>query len=386
MKNLKKAMNSRYILMAIFLAILILPAVGQKCDLMEAYKKEKLFLEPMVVITPDSVPEPHYLLSPFSIADDFKGNIFVSDYKDNNIKVFDYSGKLVRVIGRKGAGPGDLNFPFHLSLAGEKLVVWDLRNRRLCLFSKEGAFIKSEKCISNEFPEKIRGLSSGEIIIELEKIDFEKEKPQICSIKKYSNQLELESELYSHPVWKNKYAKLKNYMTNIIQPFSPLVSWDISTSGKLIVGFSQDYTIEIHDLIAKKTSKFTHSYQPLKVTEEDKEFFFKGMTYSMAGKTIQGAPKEVIELTDFPGFKPAFSTIIVDSQDNILVFPTTPLNQEQTVFDVFDKNGKFVVQVKLLPKVSPTLLFPGKDGTFWSIKNDEDDEPTINRFQVVDKL
>ena len=55
------------------------------------------------------------------VADD-AGTMYVLDEQASDVKVFDASGKYLRTIGRKGQGPGELEFPMTLSLnraAGE---------------------------------------------------------------------------------------------------------------------------------------------------------------------------------------------------------------------------------------------------------------------------
>ena len=44
------------------------------------------------------------------------GLLFVADTYAHDIKVFDANGALVRVIGRRGDGDGEFNFPTHLAL------------------------------------------------------------------------------------------------------------------------------------------------------------------------------------------------------------------------------------------------------------------------------
>ena len=67
--------------------------------------------------------------------------LFVADAPLHRIVVFDLRGKLLSYIGRRGTGPGELNFPTHLA-ADEKgqLFVTDSMNARVQVFSNEGAF------------------------------------------------------------------------------------------------------------------------------------------------------------------------------------------------------------------------------------------------------
>ena len=54
---------------------------------------------------------PGELINPSSIAVDDQQRLYVADEKPTNIKVFDSTGALVRIIGNEGDGPGDAASP-----------------------------------------------------------------------------------------------------------------------------------------------------------------------------------------------------------------------------------------------------------------------------------
>jgi DNA-binding beta-propeller fold protein YncE len=66
------------------------------------------------------------------------GTLFVADTYAHDIKVFDPSGALVRVIGKRGEGAGEFNFPTHLAFAHGELYVTDTLNSRVQVFSPQG--------------------------------------------------------------------------------------------------------------------------------------------------------------------------------------------------------------------------------------------------------
>lgn len=66
------------------------------------------------------------------------GALFVADTYAHDIKVFDANGTLVRLIGRRGGGDGEFNFPTHLAWANGELYVTDTLNSRVQVFSAEG--------------------------------------------------------------------------------------------------------------------------------------------------------------------------------------------------------------------------------------------------------
>ncbi|GAH67513.1 unnamed protein product, partial [marine sediment metagenome] len=77
-----------------------------------------------------------------SIAVDNEGRIYVFDYKEKNVKIFDKSGEFIKTFGRKGQGPGEFNIPFNMIITSQnEIMVKDMR--RLSFFSLEGEFKRS---------------------------------------------------------------------------------------------------------------------------------------------------------------------------------------------------------------------------------------------------
>jgi DNA-binding beta-propeller fold protein YncE len=54
------------------------------------------------------------------------------------VKVFDEHGALVKRIGRRGEGRGELNYPTHVAFSGGELYVTDTMNSRIQVFTPEG--------------------------------------------------------------------------------------------------------------------------------------------------------------------------------------------------------------------------------------------------------
>ena len=70
-----------------------------------------------------------------------RGRIYVADTHAHDIKVFDDDGKLLKVIGQRGEGDGQFNFPTHLAFAADKLYVTDTLNSRIQIFDTDGKMI-----------------------------------------------------------------------------------------------------------------------------------------------------------------------------------------------------------------------------------------------------
>jgi DNA-binding beta-propeller fold protein YncE len=72
------------------------------------------------------------LRRPTGIArDPARGLVFVADTHAHDIKVFDDDGRLIDTVGHRGDGPGEFNYPTHLSFARGRLYVTDNLNARI---------------------------------------------------------------------------------------------------------------------------------------------------------------------------------------------------------------------------------------------------------------
>lgn len=79
------------------------------------------------------------LQRPTGIArDPATGLLYVADTYAHDIKVFGSDGRLEKVIGERGEGPGEFNFPTHIALAHGKLYVTDTMNNRVQVIPLEG--------------------------------------------------------------------------------------------------------------------------------------------------------------------------------------------------------------------------------------------------------
>lgn len=63
--------------------------------------------------------------------------LYVSDTHAHDIKVFDADGRLVRILGVRGEGPSEFNFPTYLTLSEGELYVTDTMNNRIQIIDTE---------------------------------------------------------------------------------------------------------------------------------------------------------------------------------------------------------------------------------------------------------
>jgi hypothetical protein len=390
MKNLKLISIIGILLMALSASTIIGSISSDQKSLADIYRTGKIRLIHELTINDESFPEDIFFESPVEICLDYKNNIYVCDYQADNIKVLDSSGKFKKTIGRQGQGPGEFQMPFHIAIHKDRLVVWELRNMRISVLNPEGEFIKSVQIARDEgWPRKIRALPNGDFVFEKVKTyRRDNEKPQECTIEIHSPDLELKKTLFTQEVWENKYI-VTPVSTNVPQPFTARVYWDVSPEGKIFIGFSEDYIIEMYDNEKGRLSSFSHEYEPVKITEQDKKTYFAGMRSIRSSGSYreekQGAPDYIVKNTKFPKHKPAFQSILVDGEGNILVFGYQKEDSEKARnFDAFDPEGKFISNVQIEGDVTfPSITrITARENCLWFIEQDEEGLFRIVKFRI----
>ena len=97
-------------------------------------------LHEQLIIGDDEEALSEYLFHyPEIVRTDSQGNIYVSDARRADVRVFDASGRYVTTVGKRGEGPGELREVFGMHVDGDdRIIVADRMNRRLTIFTDMG--------------------------------------------------------------------------------------------------------------------------------------------------------------------------------------------------------------------------------------------------------
>lgn len=385
---MKYLRNIIVVILILVMVVLSLASWQAEKTLADLYKTGAIRLIPEVTLDENTLPNDTFLESVVDMAIDPEGNLYVCDYQAHDVKIINSSGKYLKSIGRAGQGPGEFQMPFNLTITKERLLVWELRNRRLSVLTNKGEHLKAVQVqMSDGWPRKLGSLPNGDFLIEKVRTYFgDNEKPQECHIEIFSPDLELKKSMYNTNFWENKYIT-KPQRTNVPIPYSPKVHWDVSQDGKIIIGYSEKFFIEIYDHSGRRVSQFEHKFNPVKVTDKDKERWFADMTTgTSAGGTTQGAPDFIKKNTKFPKFKPAFHNLIVDGEGNILVFCHQKDSADDSrLFSAFDPDGDFIGDVRIQEDPSlPINFFRAcfSRKSVWVLEFTADEIATVRKYKI----
>jgi len=316
---------------------------------------------------------PVRLFQPGRFAVDEKGNIYVSDRSDQQIKVFDAQGNFVRAIGAKGQGPGEFQRIGDLAfLPDGRLLVTDWGNRRTSLFHKNGTFLRSWEWSTARFSVYLTTDSSYTVDVRIFGANPEE----------YVKTFDLaEHELVSFGTFVPAEVEVKrqgNVAFGITVPFAPRSIFAGDTQRHWLYHCLNDkYIIEIYDDRGKLFRKIDRPYQPLPFTSRDKEDFLAAYKDNPNKVFLQMA-KEV----ELPKVKTVASRLVVDDRGNLWVQTNEQKQiegEEATAYDLFDTTGVYITRI--WSGVRPGLFLNGK---MYNLSTDrETGLRTIKRYRVV---
>ncbi len=372
----------------LFLLLLLVPFLlislfhpAQKChsqqkeSLNEIYRGGKIKFKPVIVISQDTLNKdvPTKVLNSLYQG---KDRIFITDSSISNVKMLTKEGKVIKTFGTKGKGPGDLYYPSLVASSKNRLVIWEIGNKRFSFFTLDGMYIKSVKPRLKGFLTDMRCLDDGRFILEVQRVEANAKKKEIKDLhflELYSSDMEYVKTLHCQNTKIFKYINNSN-LPRIPLPFSSRLLWDVLPGNKLVLGYSVKYELKMIDVDTGKVKRITREYTPKEVTEAEKKLYLE-MRLNNENKKYK-LSRHVKRLwmrnIEFPEFKPAFDKIHVDQEGHILVFTLAPLTRKggrsiAKQFEVFDSNGNFLrrVMIESEKEMKFSAFIPVSSNEFW---------------------
>jgi hypothetical protein len=286
------------------------------------------------------------------IAVDEEGKIYVLDSDEAHIKVFHRTGKYVKTIGKKGQGPGEMSFPSSIQITPQReIAVNDSSARKIHFFTLEGNFLRAVSQKNLNFFSDPKLDREGNITASYMSVT----KEVTYYLKKFDQQLKETLPIFSVVVL--KYPELN--------PFYPRCYWEPMGEYHLVWGFADKYELFVIDSEGNTVKKITRDYDPVKITDEEKEKRSEGL--------IEG-----VRLVWDDHHNP-FIYLCVDDLGQI--YTQTYEREIKSGFyyhDVFDRDGKYIAKIPL--KSRPYVI---KSGTLYTIEKDEEGYQSVKRYRIT---
>ena len=290
---------------------------------------------------------------------DDAGTIYVLDQRAAHVKVFDGSGKYLRTIGRKGQGPGELEYPMTLSLnerTGELAV--HLQSRGIVFFKTDGTYLR-HLSLKGMLGGRARLDSRGQIYVLEIIMDNENSRYATKKLAPDGSVLATISE-----------TPTPTGPGNTTKAFIPVAFYSIDREDRFIYGFPESYEIQIYGPTETKVlRKITRVYDPVAVTEEDK------------AERKKDVPPGYTREFEFPKHHPVFSRFFLSDLGHLFVQTYEKADGGRLIHDVFDAEGRFIGRLPLKP--SGVGIQKGK---YYALEEDEEGYQYVKRYAVTWKV
>lgn len=320
------------------------------------YGKDVLSLEEELTIGKTKEGEEPVFTVISGIQVDSKGNIYVLDGRARRVRVFDKDGKHIRSFGGQGQGPGEFQLANDIVLTpDETIMILDRGNYRLSFFSQEGELLK--EISASKIPSLFRiypdsdGNYTARISLRGRKYVY-----QIKKLDANLEELSLIAE-FEHP-----------RRTDVLEMFFPNLIAVVMKDDRIVLGNWQHYKLTVTDKTGRKIREIHKDYNPVKITDEDKERVIKELS--------EGIPLR--RRIEFPNNYPAFQGLSCDEQGRIFVRTSERAeDNEGYYYDIFDKEGKYIAKI-------PLGFFPRtwKNNKLYTIEQDEEGYHVVKRYKV----
>ena len=143
-------------------------------------------------------------------------------------------------------------------------------------------------------------------------------------------------------------------------PFAPLPVWDVTSRGTLIMGDGQSYTLRETDNAGRQLQIYSRTVSPVRIPERERQDSIAALRARLDSvpvpiERVEGMPPEVRALR-LPEVYPAYMAVHGGVDGRVWVRRWPVGGGEQSIFDVFEPDGRFRTVV-VLPRaivVEPT--------------------------------
>ncbi len=234
---------------------------------------------------------------------DYEGNIYfwTQGSSEDFIFKFDKNGNYVTSFGRKGQGPGELQFPTYLKInSHDEIIITDQHRRKLMIFTLDGRLLK-EKPVDFSTP-IIIPLNNGKYLVYFYQ-HIPEAKSNYKLILLYGSNFNKIKEL----------DRMKPINTRTATSIKGINHWLMAsvTQKNIYIGSSErGYDIWVHDLEGKLERKIRKEYKPVPITEEFKTKYMK---------RFKRAREELRKKIYFPESQPPFQYCFTDDEGRLFV-------------------------------------------------------------------
>ncbi len=308
---------------------------------------------------------------------DATGRVYAAESRPPEIRVFTADGAYLRTIGRQGGGPGEFQeVAAMLWDSTGRLLVVDQRNARYARFDTTGRFEGSVPRIVSAFsmfpwPGRILddgrmvdvGMKPGSTAFEHILIAARPGSPGRDTIALPS----YDAQVFSHQSGTSR--------VQAAVPFAPSLIWVLDSRGYLWSAVTDRYRIVQRRLAGDTVRIIERAFQPVTVTASERDTAVARLVWFRR----QGGQ---VDAARIPGVKPAFTSLMLDDRGYLWTTPSRSEGAEQTTYDVFDPDGRYLGPV--VGSCGPWRPLIRGD-RLYGVCYDEDGVPAVVRYRIANR-
>jgi hypothetical protein len=253
-------------------------------------------------------------------ADD-EGNIFIVGFKnkENFIYRFDRNGNLMGSFGKRGQGPGELQWPFLSGVCASGEISLTDYMQKFIVYDLNGALLREVKLKRSAL--HIDPLKNGKYLT----FGF---RPDLSTRDSFVDALALGDSEFQDLKILDLYKRSSDNSRQV-----PYFMWRISGDRIFIVSEARGYEIWVYDLEGNLVRKIRKEYRPVRVTEAIKASIL-GPDYRRSG-----IPQDKY----FPNPLPPLNQFFADEEGRIFVMTYEPgPNPGEYLWDIFNGDGVLI--------------------------------------------
>ena len=310
----------------------------------------------------DPEKEASYFPKSASLTVDSAGNLYVTDRGNRRVQMFDKDGAFVRTIGRQGQGPGEYMSAgnVHIEADGD---IWVESGPQWVVFSKAGLFLKNV-LVSKFMRQKMLGpggsfigttqpsAAQGDPKHEL--IRVEPDGKTFRTIAEFRGELSQAKRAISYHSYSNSIA---------FAPIGP---------DAFVYGFTDEYKLYVADFEGRTMLVMTQDEKPQSISGSEKDETRKNGVWAVTGSNN---PEEGIF---FPGHRPYFRRLVADDAGRIYVFRFKSILEKDASIrvDVFSREGIYLYRMTLASLSLPDAI---RSGFLYEVRED----PETSEYLVI---
>lgn len=345
-----------------------------------------------------AVTGPQALTYPHALLASHDGRyIYVGQQQESLIRMFDASsGKLMRTIGREGAGPGEFGRLAQLSWKQDTLAAVDLSQQRASLFSPDGKHIRTTRIASAPLratgsPATLRWFLANGTAIGASMIAMDNVSARSISASPWV-QMAADGKILRTVALvdvRNAFGKIQAGGRQILfpRPMSEETLLQVAPDGSsfVIVDARQNEGTAGRFLVTRIGAEGDTLYQrAYRYTPREIPPPVLDNIYKEFGSRLPQVPgglamKAVREQLDLPRFQPPVSQVVVGS-DGSAWLRREVLDPKRVDWLVLGPDGRIRATVRTPPGVKILAI---NRGVAWGVVKDSLDVPFVVRYRIV---